>query len=307
VITFLASPKPFIGLSKEHQYRAVKSWLSAGENVEVILYGESEGIDAAGQDLGVKVVKQINCAPSGVPYFDSIVSHATAHGRYEFQVYLNCDILLSGILPAMCKIEFAQFLLIGQRIDLAQDVSVNLDQKDWIQQLNCLEGEGKATLHSPTGIDYFAFRRGMWLDLPPIIIGRGGYDNAIIAYCMRNRIKIVDGTFVVTALHQYHDYDHISGGEKIVMHGSDAMQNINQAGGKRSSTMVSDSAYVLKKSIVKYFPCRGDRLRYLELKLRYEMGWNKTAFAMRLIWRGLHIVGITSVPQPQLDDIIKSF
>lgn len=57
MITFLASPKPFKGIAKEQQYRAIRSWLAAAKDVEVILYGDSDGIDEAGLDLGVQVVK----------------------------------------------------------------------------------------------------------------------------------------------------------------------------------------------------------------------------------------------------------
>jgi hypothetical protein len=306
MITFLASPKPFRGIAKEHQYRAVRTWLAAAENAEVILYGDSDGIEEAGVDLGVRVQKQIGSAPSGIPYFGSIVQHAAEHGKYDLQVYLNCDILLTGIQPALKQIEFDQFLLIGQRIDLGEDVFVDLAQDDWTERLNDLAGAGKIKLHYPTGIDYFGFRRGMWKDLPTIIIGRCGYDNALIAYCMRNRIPIVDGTFSVTALHQFHDYGHVAGGQKTVARGSDAMHNIHQAGGPHGATMVSDAGYTVDNSQITYRPCRGDRLRHLELKVRYEMNRPNTALALRLIWRGLHAAGITRVPQPALAEVLDA-
>jgi hypothetical protein len=306
MITFLASPKPFIAITKEHQYRAVHSWLAADKDVEVILYGDSEGIDEAGLDLGVQVVKQIDCAPSGIPYFGSIVGHAAKYGKHDFQVYLNCDILLSGIYEAMNLIALSQFLLIGQRIDLGESAVVDFEEPDWRQCLIQLAIEGKARLHSPTGIDYFAFRRGMWQDLPSIIIGRGGYDNALLAYCMRNRIPIVDGTFAVTALHQFHDYGHMRGGVKVVMEGSDAMQNIRQGGVKRSAPLVSDAEYVIKNLQVIPWPCRGDLLRLMELKLRFEMGWLKLALALRLIWRGMNAVKLAIEKPLSIEDVLDA-
>ena len=39
--------------------------------------------------------------------------------------------------------------------------------------------------------------------------------------------------------------------------------------------MISDAGYILKDSLVSPWPCRGDRLRWLELKLRYEVDWSK--------------------------------
>ncbi|MBV5341813.1 MAG: hypothetical protein J0665_20040 [Deltaproteobacteria bacterium] len=305
MITFISSPKPFKGITKENQYRAVRSWLLAGKNVEVILYGDSEGIVEAGKDLGVKVVDEINCSPSGIPYFGSIVKHAEDNGKYDLQVYLNCDILLSGILQAISRIDLPQFLLIGQRIDLSEKVFIDLNQNDWIKQLTSIVIEGKAKLHLPTGIDYFAFRRGMWQSVPPIIIGRGGYDNVLLAYCMMNRIPIVDATYDVIALHQFHGYDHMPSGIKGVIDGADAMHNLSHAGSTRSRTMVSDARYIIKNNLLLYCPCRGDRLRCLELKLRYEMGSAKLWLMLRMIWRLLQAFGITGLKEPSLSDILK--
>jgi hypothetical protein len=307
MITFLASPKPFKGIVKEHQYRAIRTWLESSENVEVILYGDSAGIDEAGRDLGVQVVKQIDCAPSGLPYFSAIVAHAADHGKFELQVYLNCDILLSGIMQVMSRIGFQQFLLIGQRIDLGKEHFIDFSEANWTCKLIKWESEGNAKLHSPSGIDYFGFRRGMWMNLPKIIIGRGGYDNALLAYCMRNRIPIVDGTFAVSALHQFHDYNHVPGGMSVVMRGSEAMQNLDKAGGVRSATLVSDAGYVFKDLKVVPWICRGDRLRKLELKLRYEIGIPKLWMVLRIIWRALKPFGITRVYQPSLEEVVSSY
>ena len=308
MITFLASPKPFKGIAKEHQYRAVQSWLATGTDVEVILYGDSDGIDEAGSELGVQVVKQIECTSSGIPFFGSIVAHAEIYGKNDLQVYLNCDILLSGVMPALRLIEFTQFLLIGQRINLGNAVFVDLGKADYMTQLIKLAREGKATLDTPSATDYFCFRRGMWRDIPKIIIGRGGYDQALLAYCMRHRIPIIDGTFRVMALHQFHDYNHIEGGNKVVFGGADAEHNFGKGGaGKRSRARVSDAGYVIKGMQLIPWPCRGDWLRKLELKLRHEKGLHKTALALRLIWRGLSAIKIKNTTELTIDDLIDSY
>ena len=123
MLTFLSSPKPFIGNDKENQYRAIQSWLMAAEDAEVILYGDSIGIEESGKKLNVKIVKNIQSSPTGVPYFGAIAEHAATHGRYDIQIYLNCDILLDrDILTAIKNINFAEFLIIGQRIDLREKV-----------------------------------------------------------------------------------------------------------------------------------------------------------------------------------------
>jgi len=303
MISFLASPKPFIGIAKDQQYHAIRSWLASTENAEVILYGDSAGISEAGIELGVKVYKNIDCSLSGIPYFGAIVAHAAQNAQHDLQVYINSDILISGIHLALKAIDFKRYLLIGQRIDLDHNVFIDLSKENWVHELVGIVRMGKAKLHLPTGIDYFAYRKGMWENLPPIIIGRAGYDNALLAYCIMNNIPIIDGTYTVTALHQYHDYSHIEGGEKVVMQGSEAMHNLTQAGGTRSRTMVSDATYVIKKLHMISFPCRGDKLRSLELKLRYEFGYPKAALMLRMIWRIINLIGLTKLLQPSLTEV----
>lgn len=307
MITFLSSPKPFTGAARDNQMSAVRSWLSVHPEAEVILYGDSAGCAEVCAGLGVKHVPGIECAPSGVPYFGAIAAHAAEHARHDLQVYLNCDILLSGILPAMRLIEFPQFLLIGQRIDLGEGASVDPAHSGWRERLARLANEGKAALHGPSAIDYFGFRRGVWKGLPQVVIGRAGYDNALLAHCFRNRIPVVDATFAVAALHQYHDYAHVPGGHSAVWMGQDAQLNYRSAGGTHSRTMVSDADYVLRGPAIKFWPCRGDRLRRLELKLRYQAGWPGTALALRLLWRALTGLGIYGPQKIELPDAVEYY
>ncbi len=306
MITFLSSPKPFKGISKVNQYRAIQNLLAVAEGVEVILYGDSDGIDEAGQDLGVKVIKQIACAPSGIPYFASIINHAAEYGKYDLQVYLNCDILLTGIMDALNQIKFSNYLLVGQRIDLAEGMFIDFEQIDWLEKLRRLADDDKAKLFSPFGIDYFAFRRGLWKNLPPIVIGRAGYDNALLAYCLLHKIPIIDATFSVVALHQFHDYVHIDGGKKEVWHGIDALNNIHHAG-RHSLASISDSSYVLSGSNIQFCPCRGDWLRRFELTVRYRLGLKNLSFGVRLLSRLLQLIDFPHVVVLSLSEVMDSY
>jgi hypothetical protein len=287
LITFLASPKPFSGIANEQQCRSIRNWQGVCAGAQVILYGASAGIEKAGHDLGAEVVTEIESSPAGVPLFGAIADHAARHGRYDLQVYLNCDILLSGILQAFESIEFTKFLLIGERLDLPEGLFVDLNSPGWKNKVLDLANEGQIKLHGPTGIDYFAFRRGLWAGLPPVIIGRGGYDNALLAHCMRRRVPIIDGTARVLALHQFHGYGHVLGGAQYIANGPEAEVNFQAAGGKRSATLVSDADYVLENGRVSPNVYGRDRLRYFELKCRYAYGFPKAGLAVRLVWRML--------------------
>ena len=306
MITFLSSPKGFTGVSKENQYRAIQSWLASTYGAEVILFGDSSGIDEAGRDLGVKVVKEIAAAPSGPPYFGAIAEYAAEHARHDLQIYLNCDILLRGTLEAMRRITFDQFLLVGQRIDLSEGVYIDLTRPDWKRTLEAAAQAGGAKLHDASGIDYFGFRRGLWEGLPPIIIGRAGYDNALMAYCLRRRIPIVDATGIILALHQFHDYRHVAGQKQTVFLGEDARSNMRHAGGPHSSTMVADATYRLTSSGIDAAHCRGDRLREVEIWLRYVKGYAKASLALRAVWRIRHMLRGRADKPVTLEEILQS-
>lgn len=306
MISFLASPKPFVGDAKALQYRAIRSWQSTTPDAEVILYGSAAGIEEAAVELGARFVRDVACAPSGVPYFNAIVEHATRGAKFERQVFVNCDILLAGMRQAFDRVSDYRYLLVGQRIDLARDVHFEICREDWLRQLRQLVEARLAELHGPTGIDYFGFTRGTWSNLPSIVIGRAGYDNAILAHCFRNEIPVIDATSVVAALHQFHGYSHVSGGVAEVRAGVDARSNYRQAGGARSATMISDARYVLEDSGPREWPCRGDRLRQLELNWRFVKNRRNRALALRLLWRLRHAFGAGRAQSYSTGDVVAS-
>lgn len=270
MITFLSSPKAFAGRAATQQIAAIHSWQKLGCEVEVILYGNSPGTAAVCRELRILHVPEIKASGHGIPYFGAIVSHAADNGRYNNQVYLNCDILLTPhILAAIEQIKFNDFLMIGQRIDLAEGIEVDIANPDIINHLKVLAKENRIILHPPAGSDYFAFRRGMWSGLPPVIIGRGGYDNALIAYCLQKRIPVVDATFSILALHQFHDYGHAAGGLKEVFEGEDAIRNLSFVP-LDAIPVLDDADFILKDGSIEPNLSRGDWIWHFFMHYRYK-------------------------------------
>lgn len=305
MITFLSSPKAFTGYVAENQRSAIRSWQALAEDVEVILYGRSDGLSAFVVDLGVHHVPDIKCTPSGIPYFNDIVEHARIHAKHDIQVYVNCDILLTpSIVEAIASIKFPRFVMVGERIDLGKDASLDVTTPGWKQRLVEEVRAGRVSLKQPFTIDYFVFRRGMWDGLPPVIIGRGGYDTALVAYCLRREISLVDATFQVSALHQYHDYSHSTGGETAIMYGSDATENLRIHGVLHSAPGPADADYQLRQGSLKSFKCRGDRLRAAELYVRYVLGMDTMSFALRSLWRILRALGILQYRSASLSEML---
>lgn len=287
MITILSSPKPFKGKDKINQYRAISTWKKL-HNAEIILYGDEVGLDLVGKELNVKIVKDIEMSKDGIPLFNSIISHSEKNGLFKNQMYINCDILINEtILDALNSISLNRFLLIGERMDLEKNIYVDLFENNYKQSILKKIKEKKILLHGPTGIDFFIFPKGIWKDLPKVVIGRGGYDSSLLAHCRRNKTPIIDGTGVIIALHQFHNYKHIKGGKKAVFYGDDAKTNNIAQGGKYSGNWVSDSDFIIENNKLIPWKCRGEKLRAIEVSLRYDYNFNIGSLIIKMIRKAL--------------------
>lgn len=307
MITFLASPKPFVGPMAGIQAAAMRSWLSAAPGAEVLLYGRAAGAAEACAAVGARHVPGVEATPEGVPYFGAIATHARRWARHDLQVYVNCDILLAPAIAEVARhIEWPQFLLIGQRLDLAEGAVLDVCRSDWRAEMIRLAQERRLMLHGPTGIDYFGFRRGMWEGILPLVIGRATFDGALIAYCLRRRIPVIDGTLAVAAFHQHHDYGHVPGGVGEVFGGADARRNSRLHGVARSTPGIGDATWELRGAALIRNACRGDRLRAAELHWRFEAGRPLFALGLRFLWRALARASIIQPKTRTLEEVLAA-
>lgn len=293
MLTFLSSPKPFIGNAAAIQRNAIGSWKAVHPDVEVIIYGDGEGVADVCQELGVRHIPDTPCAPSGIPFFNGIVEHAEKNAKYDIQCYLNCDMILtSDITDAIKNISFDKYLITGQRIDLHEDVEIDVTKDSWQDELLEIIKTGKADLHAPTGMDYFIFPRGMWKSLSPLVIGRGGYDSSLVCYCFRNRIPFINATLSIIALHQFHDYGHQKGGRTTVMYGDDAQNNCKLHSNHHSRPNSADAPWLLVDGNLTKNSIQKDTLRRIEHFVRFRLGLEKISLSFRFLWRMAVSVGI---------------
>lgn len=147
--------------------------------------------------------------------FSEMVKKVECETDAEILMYANGDVLfeVGNILTQRRRdSEYTEilsrgkdFLLTGQRIDILAD--------------------GTKRLHRSSGMDYFVFRRGMFHDLPKVLMGRAYCDSALVAYCLRKGIPVIDASFALRVEHQFHDYGHVKGGRTTVWQGEDAKAN----------------------------------------------------------------------------------
>lgn len=292
MLTLLCSPKPFVDESAWNQLNALRSWRAIHPDAEIIMFGAPQGATEAAAEVGATLVTEFATSPSGAPSFNAMAAHAERYGRHDLIVYANCDILLNTTMLRAMRVarqRFETFLLVGERLDLAEGVAVDVRQPNWTDHLSALVSEGKLTAHGPTGADYFGFVRGMWADLPPVFMGRAMCDQALLHYCLRKRIPLIDGTLAVVNVHQYHGYRHVAGGREQVFRGNDREDMAKAHGLRHSLPTVADADWrFLKEGSLTPDCMRHNLLRRTELIARYKLGLNILPIALRGLqyWRG---------------------
>jgi hypothetical protein len=139
-----------------------------------------------------------------------------------------------------------QFLMVGQRWDL--DIIEPLDfAAGWEERLR-IDVAKRGRLRPPDAIDYFAFSRGTWGQIPPFAIGRSRWDNWLIYEARTRGVDVVDATQVVMPIHQNHDYAHVENGEQGTWEGPEAERNMSLAGGWSHLCTVDNANRLLTKS-----------------------------------------------------------
>lgn len=234
-LTIFTAPKPF---TNPHialiQRNAIRSWLSLGPQVEVLLIGDEEGIAETAAELGVQHLPEVARNSNGTPLVSSMFELARQNSDSPLLACVNADILLMPdfVQSALCAAEQAErFLMVGQRWDL--DVREPLDFSDgWVDRLRArARQEGK--LHRAAGSDYFIFPRSCFTDMPAFAIGRAGWDNWMIYSGRKNGWPVIDGTPSIQIIHQNHDYSHLPGGQPHYKL-PETFENVRLAGGKRT-------------------------------------------------------------------------
>jgi hypothetical protein len=137
----------------------------------------------------------------------------------------------------------------------------------------------------------------MWRDLPPLIIGRGGYDNALFAFCLRQHIPLLDASWVLPVLHQFHDYSHVAGGQKSSQQGEEARQNLRLHDICHSIPTLADANWIICGNTPRPATARSNFLRRTEVLLYYKHRLKLLSYPLRALW---HLFGgkRRRVPQP---------
>jgi hypothetical protein len=240
-LTIFTAPKPF---TNPHiniiQRNAIQAWKLL-DDTEVILVGDEPGIPETALEFGVRNVKKVERDEKGIPTVRSVMEVGHANSDTPYLCYANADmILMSDLFQATRQVsaQAKDFLLVGQRWDL--DLTELLDfSPGWEARLRLLV-ETRGKFYSPWGIDYFAFPRHLYSEVPNFTIGRPAWDNWMVYHARQTWGLAVDATRSVMVVHQSHDYSHLPGNKPP--YGSEvAKSNLAKAGGRRCVYNILDT------------------------------------------------------------------
>ena len=247
MVTIFTTPKPFRGHIGIIQRNALGSWKRIHPDVEVVLFGDEEGASEACATLGVRHEPRVERNEQGTKYLRSLLLPAQRIARHPLVCYVNCDIILT---PAFAQVlaraaaAFSGFLMVGRRWDTDITEPVDFLRPDWASNLEQL-AQRSGRLQGPQWIDYFAFSRGLFAEIPPLVVGRVGWDNWLVWRARASGHVVIDATPAVTAIHQNHDYSYHPQGEKGVWGDEQSQRNFELAGGPRHLFTIEDATHRL--------------------------------------------------------------
>lgn len=247
MITIFSAPKAFTGEFALIQHNAIKSWLAQGKDVEIILFGNDQGIKETAKKYNIKHIADIKINKYGTPKLDDIFKKANKISKNNILCYVNADIIfVNNLNTVVDKVDhtFSNYLIVGRRYDLK--INRSLDFVNKLQKKGFLQLVDKTGfLKNSAWVDYFIFKRGSIRNIPPFALGRTFWDKWLIYYFHKNKVPTIDATSSIMAIHQSHSYGHVKGSKKTVWQGDEATKNIQLAGGWTHGLTIDEVEYKL--------------------------------------------------------------
>jgi len=286
MLTIFTTAKPFKDHSAIIQRNALQSWKLLHPDVEIIIFGNDVGAGEICAERGLRHEPNVERKGDGTKGLASIFCRAQEMARHELLCYCNCDIVLTGdfsrALESVSRWQ-QNFLMVGRRWDLDVAQPVDFSRATWEEELvGRARREGFQRLFY--NIDYFGFRRGLYKQIPDLVIGRNWWDQWLVWNAAISGASVVDVSDVVCAVHQNHDYSYHPEGMTGVWYGDRTQANFQQAGGWKCLHTIEDAKYRLTSQGIQ--PNHGYWLAPAKRRLR-RVNRAVRAFARTRLWHPL--------------------
>lgn len=278
MLTLFTTAKPFRGHNAVIQRNALQSWKLLHPDVEILVLGSDDGAAQVCAELDLRHVPNIIVNPSGTKRLDSIFTQAQQIASHELLCYCNCDIVLTrDFLLAIDDLRNwrPRFLMVGRRWDTDVIAPIDFSCPSWDKQVLAL-AHSTGFQRAYHNIDYFLFPRGLYADIPPLVIGRVAWDHWLVGKAHSLGVPVVDVSDRVSAIHQNHDYGYHPQGMIGVCKDEEAQRNEQLSRGIRIMT-IEDAPWRLTATGLKK-----NHLHWLAPATR---GWRDLNVSVRGAWR----------------------
>lgn len=208
-LTIATVPKPSIGHIDTIQRNALDSWKRL-RGAEVIVFGDEPGVREAAAAVGARHEPVIARNALGTPLVSDAFARARQLARSRVIVFANTDVVFADdfadAIDVMARSSMPQWVVVGQRYDL--DVRERLDMSNGWQESLRRAVTARGALHGKSGIDFFGFPIDLPIVLPPMAVGRVGWDSWLVYATRKAGIPLVDVTRAVCVVHQNHPPAH---------------------------------------------------------------------------------------------------
>jgi hypothetical protein len=250
MLTFFTTAKPFRGHSAIIQRNALQSWKLLHPEVDVILFGDDDGAGAACAEFGLQHELHAERHESGMKFLNYMFARAQEIARHEFLCYSNCDIIqLPQFHLALERILAwtKRFLMVGRRWDTDVTHPIDFQRPDWPQRLQ-KQASTTGFQQSQDFIDFFVFPRGLYDQVPPLVVGRSYWDHWLVWKALSLGVPVVDCSRFLVAVHQNHGYAYHPQGKQGTHEDALAQRNVRLCGNGKHLRSLHDATHAMTKS-----------------------------------------------------------
>jgi hypothetical protein len=136
--------------------------------------------------------------------------------------------------------------MIGRRWDTEITAPIDFGGARWARETRDLATRnGKQQI--PSFIDYFCFRKGLYREIPPLVVGRNYWDHWLVWKALTTPVPVIDCSRAVVAVHQNHDYAYSPAGSAGT-HGDElAMRNKELGGNGENLRSIRNATHIVTR------------------------------------------------------------
>lgn len=248
MLTLFTTAKAFRGHDDVIQRNALQSWALLHPDVEIILFGDEDGAAEVCRELGVRHEPCVQRHESGTKFINDIFRRAQELSSWQYQCFSNCDIvLMDDFWKAfqIARLWKERFLMVGQRWDA--DVVTPIDftgSAKWSEKLRLL-ARTKGHQQDAYWIDFFLFSKGLYTDIPPLLVGHCYWDNWMIWSALSANVPVLDASRFLVPVHQNHGYSAASGRIKGIPTDALSVLNLGRIGGLQNVCHIKSATHCI--------------------------------------------------------------